>query len=146
MEKEKLFIVKQQALPEVLLKVVEVKRLLETNKSLTIQEATDEVGISRSSFYKYRDDIFPFHENARGKTITFMIQVNDTPGLLSTILKTLAENEFNILTIHQSIPEDNLATITISVQVPQNLEDVTETFKRIEAIKDVYYLKILASE
>ncbi len=146
MEKEKLYIVKQQALPEVLLKVVEVKRLLEANRLLTIQEATDQVGISRSSFYKYRDDIFPFHENARGKTITFMIQVSDTPGLLSSILKTLAENEFNILTIHQSIPEDNLATITISVQVPRQLEDITETFKRIESIKDVYYLKILASE
>lgn len=146
MEKEKLYIVKQQALPEVLLKVVEVKRLLEADKSLTIQEATDKMGISRSSFYKYRGDIFPFHENARGKTITFMIQVNDTPGLLSSILKTLAEHKFNILTIHQSIPEDNLATITISVQVPRELEDITETFKKIEEIKDVYYLKILASE
>ncbi len=32
---------------------------------LTVQEATDQGGISRSSFYKYKDDIFPFHENAK---------------------------------------------------------------------------------
>ena len=52
-------------------KVVEAKRLLESERVSTVQEATDRVGISRSSFYKYKDDIFPFHEEAKGKTITF---------------------------------------------------------------------------
>ena len=59
------FVVKEKAVPEVLLKVVEAKRLLETEKVLTVQEATDAVGISRSSFYKYKDDIFQFHDNAQ---------------------------------------------------------------------------------
>lgn len=59
-ETTKYFVVKQKAIPEVLLKVVEAKRLLESEKVLTIQEAVDAVGISRSSFYKYKDDIFPF--------------------------------------------------------------------------------------
>ena len=62
-EATKYFVVKQKAIPEVLLKVVEAKRLLESEKVLTIQEAVDAVGISRSSFYKYKDDIFPFHES-----------------------------------------------------------------------------------
>ena len=63
-ETTKYFVVKQKAIPEVLLKVVEAKRLLESEKVLTIQEAVDAVGISRSSFYKYKDDIFPFHDNS----------------------------------------------------------------------------------
>lgn len=146
MEKEKLFILKEKAVPEVLLKVVKVKRLLEVDNSLTIQEATDKVGISRSSFYKYKDYISPFHETARGKTITFMMQVNDKPGLLSTIINILATYGFNILTIHQSVPVNDLASITLSIEVPKELEDVTETFARIEEIEDVHYLKILASE
>ena len=54
-EATKYFVVKQKAIPEVLLKVVEAKRLLESEKVLTIQEAVDAVGISRSSFYKYKD-------------------------------------------------------------------------------------------
>lgn len=120
--------------------------MLETNKSLSIQEVTDLVGISRSSFYKYRDSIFPFYEKARGKTITFILQVNDTPGLLSSILNILASNDFNILTIHQSIPVNNLASVTLSVAVPQEFEDVTEIFRRIEELEDVYYIKLLASE
>ena len=73
------FVVKQKAVPEVLLKVVEAKRLLESERASTVQEATDRVGISRSSFYKYKDDIFPFRDNAKGKTITLMIQMDDEP-------------------------------------------------------------------
>ena len=72
-ETTKYFVVKQKAIPEVLLKVVEAKRLLESEKVLTIQEAVDAVGISRSSFYKYKDDIFPFHDNSQGTTITLKL-------------------------------------------------------------------------
>ena len=61
-EKKKYYVVTGKAVPEVLLKVVEAKKLLDAEKVLTVQEATDQVGISRSSFYKYKDDIFPFHE------------------------------------------------------------------------------------
>ena len=63
MGETKYFVVNKKAVPEVLLKVVEAKRLLETGKVLTVQEATDMVGISRSSFYKCKDDIFQFHDN-----------------------------------------------------------------------------------
>ena len=60
------FVVKQRALPEVLLKVVEANRLIDTQKVASVQEAVDKVGISRSSYYKYKDDIFPFHDSAEG--------------------------------------------------------------------------------
>ena len=63
-EKTKYFVLKKKAVPEVLLKVVEAKRLLESERAESVQEATELVGISRSSFYKYKDDIFPFHDNA----------------------------------------------------------------------------------
>ena len=68
-EKTKYFVVKQKAVPEVLLKVVEAKKLLESERVLTVQEATDRVGISRSSFYKYKEDIFPFYDNTRAKRL-----------------------------------------------------------------------------
>ena len=59
-KKIKYYVVRDKALPEVLQKVVEVKRLLETDKNMTVQEAAEQVGLSRSSFYKYKDDILPF--------------------------------------------------------------------------------------
>ena len=108
-EKKKYYVVTGKAVPEVLLKVVEAKKLLDAEKVLTVQEATDQVGISRSSFYKYKDDIFPFHEKEKGRTITLVIRLEDEPGLLSAVLKTIADFHANILTIHQSIPVNGCA-------------------------------------
>ena len=61
-QKKKYFVVRERAVPEVLLKVVQAKKLLDSEKVSTVQEAAEQIGISRSSFYKYKDDIFPFHE------------------------------------------------------------------------------------
>ena len=66
-KKNKYYVVPDKALPEVLQKVVEVKRLLETDKNLTVQEAAEQVGLSRSSFYKYKDDIFSLPRGSQGK-------------------------------------------------------------------------------
>lgn len=144
--KTQYFVVKQKAVPEVLLKVVEAKKLLETKAAETVQEATDQVGISRSSFYKYKDDIFPFHENVRGKNITFVIQMRDEPGLLSDVLKVVAEHNANILTIHQSIPINGLASTTISVEVLPETGNVSEMIEMIENKDGVQHLKILGGE
>ena len=143
---EKYFIVKKKALPEVLLKVVEAKHLLDSSRVLTVQEATDKVGISRSSFYKYKDDIFPFHDNSKGKTITFMLQMDDKPGLLSIVLNEVAKKGFNILTIHQSVPVNGIASITLSVEVAYESVGVTEVLDKIEELEGIHYLKILARE
>jgi chorismate mutase len=145
-EQDKFFIVNKKAVPEVLLKVVEAKRLLDSEKVITVQEATDTVGISRSSFYKYKDDIFPFHDNTRGKTITFMIQMDDEPGLLSRVLNEVAKNQVNILTIHQSIPTNGIASLTISVEIIPTALDLQEMIDGIEALEGIHYLKILARE
>ena len=145
-EATKYFVVKQKAIPEVLLKVVEAKRLLESEKVLTIQEAVDAVGISRSSFYKYKDDIFPFHDNAKGKTITMVIQLDDEPGLLSVVLRIVADYRANILTIHQSIPINGIASLTLSIQVLQTTGDISRMIEQLEGQTSVHHVKILAKE
>lgn len=146
MEKSKYFVLKQKAVPEVLLKVVEAKRLLESERVLTVQEATDRVGISRSSFYKYKDDIFPFHDQAKGRTVTFILQMDDKPGILSDILRTVAQFRGNILTIHQSIPINGIATLTLSVEIPPEAGDVENMVDQMEEQTGVHYLKILGRE
>ena len=145
-EATKYFVVKQKAIPEVLLKVVEAKRLLESEKVLTIQEAVDAVGISRSSFYKYKDDIFPFHDNSLGTTITLTFQMDDEPGILSDVLKIIAEYRANILTIHQSIPINGIASLTLSIQVLQTTGDISRMIEQLEGQTSVHHVKILAKE
>lgn len=140
------FVVRQKAVPEVLLKVVEAKRLLESEKALTIQEAVDAVGISRSSFYKYKDDIFQFHDNSQGTTFTLMFQMDDEPGLLSDVLKIIAEYRANILTIHQSIPINGIASLSLSVQILRDTGDITGMMEEMENQKGVRHVKILSRE
>ena len=140
------FVVRKRALPEVLLKVVEVNRLLETNKVLSVQEAVERVGISRSSYYKYKDDIFPFHDSARGKTITFACSMDDKPGLLSDVLKVVADFGANILTIHQTIPINGIASLSLSVQILDTTGDVSEMVAEIEKRSGVHNVKVLGRE
>ena len=131
LEKKKYFVVREKAVPEVLLKVVEAKRLLDTKRVGTVQEAADAVGISRSSFYKYKEDIFPFRDNIKGKILTFVIQLHDEPGLLSDVLKVVAEYGANIQTLHQSIPINGVATLTISVEVLAETGDISKMIETI---------------
>ena len=126
-EKGQYYVLKEKAVPDVLLRVVEAKRLLD-------------------SFYKYKDDIFPFHETAKGKTITMVIQLDDEPGLLSIVLKTVAEFHANILTIHQSIPINGIASLTLSVDVLPETGDVTQMVASIEEQTGIHYVKILGRE
>ena len=119
---------------------------MDSGRAESVQEATEEVGISRSSFYKYKDDIFPFHDNAKGKTITMVIQMDDEPGLLSAVLKVVADYHANILTIHQSIPVNGVASLTLSVDVLPGTGDVSGMVDDIEQKDGVHYLKILARE
>ena len=142
---EKYYVVRAKALPEVLLKVLEAKKLMD-RKKLTVQQAVEQVGISRSSFYKYKDDIFPFHDNAKGKTITMVIQLDDEPGLLSVVLRIVADYHANILTIHQSIPVNGIASLTLSVDVLNETGDISQMVDTIEQQQGIHYLKILARE
>lgn len=140
------YVVRKKAVPEVLLKVVEAKRLLDSEKVMTVQEATERVGISRSSFYKYKDDIFPFHDHSRGRTFTVMIQLDDEPGLLSGLLNCVAEYQANILTIHQAIPVNGVASITLSLEILNTTGDVSKLIDALEETQGVHYLKILSRE
>ena len=142
----KYYIVEANALPEIYLKVAEAKRLMETGEVATVNAATQRVGISRSSFYKYKDDIFPFYDNTKGKTITLVVQMDDKQGLLSDLLHVVAVYRANILTIHQSIPVNGVATLTLSVEVREDTGNVSSMIDELEVLDGIHYVKILARE
>lgn len=144
--KTKYYIVEYSALPEVFLKVVEAKKLIESRHALTVQDAVDMVGISRSSFYKYKDSISPFYEYSRGKTITLAFKLDDEPGVLSTILNGIAGFSCNVLTIHQSIPINGIADVTISIELVGTSDDMGKIISELSGIKGVHKIKIIARE
>lgn len=142
----KYYVVKEQAVPEVLQKVVKAKKLLDSGKVSSASEAAEQVGISRSSFYKYKEDIFEFHDNAEGRTINLSFQMEDEPGLLSDVIRIIAETKANILTIHQSIPINGVASLSLSIQVLNTTGDISQMVTLMENHKGVRNVKLLAGE
>lgn len=138
------YLVREKAVPEVLLKVLEAKRLME-HSQMTVQQATEAAGISRSSFYKYQDDIQPFRESAQGRTITLVLQIRDESGVLSDVLRVIAGYQGNILTIHQAIPLNGIATLTVSVEFAResNSSGMLDVLRSRAGVRDI---RILGSE
>lgn len=134
------------ALPDVFLKVVEAKKLLTLDKDRSVNDVVNEVGISRSAFYKYRDRVFPFHETTRGKVVTLSFVVDDFSGILSSIINEIAKAHANILTINQNIPINGLADVTISVETEGMICEMKELLGNIGTISGVRRTEILARE
>ena len=145
MKETNYYVIKKKAVPEVLLKVLEVQKLLDSKKAVSVLEATEKVGISRSS-YKYKDDIFPFYAGKKGRSITFVIEVDDQPGVMASILNIFALYKVNILTIHQSIPINGKGLLTVSVDIEDSQTDVSAMIQDVEKIEDVSYVKVIAME
>jgi len=140
------YLVDSSVLPEIFEKVVRVKRLLQTGKIKKINDAVKQVGISRSTYYKYKDYIFPFFEASKGKIITLFFILEDVSGILSNILNVIAKTRANILTINQNIPINGVANITISLQTGNMEGDIETLIKKMEKIEGVRKIEILARE
>lgn len=141
MEKEEPFyLIREDVLPEAMEKVLEVKAMLERGKANTIYEATNAVGISRSAFYKYRDGVFPFHKVVKESIITLFFHLEDHSGTLSKLLGEAATAGCNVLTIHQSIPLQGRASVSLSMDTAAmtiSIETLLKTFRSLPGAEKV---------
>ena len=72
--------------------------------------------------------------------------MDDEPGILSDVLKIIADYGANILTIHQSIPINGIASLSLSVQILQTTGDISLMIEQMEQQQGVHHVKILAKE
>lgn len=143
---QKYYLVSEKAVPEIFIKVVQVKELLSTGRAKDISDAVSKIGISRSTYYKYKDYIFLVSEGMIGHKATFSFLINHKPGALSAILSKIAENKGNILTINQDIPINKAANVTITIDMSNMEVAVDELIKQIKNINDVIDANIIAME
>ena len=143
-EETKYYIVEASALPEIFLKVAHAKELLSAGKASTVGEATQMTGISRSAFYKYRDSVMPFQNMMTGRIITFQLLLQDGPGVLNTVLTTLAEHHANIITINSIVPTNGCAIVTISADTMGLTIPLEELLRMLRQHNKVVKADILA--
>lgn len=140
------FLVRSEVLPEVFLKVMEVKRLLSSGNAASVNEAVRLVGLSRSAYYKYRDSILPFYEISAGYVVTLTLVVENLPGVLASILACFAEHKANVLTINQGIPINGLADLSVSLETREMNSTLSDLMHHLGRITGVRSHRILARE
>ena len=72
---ENYLIIHKSILPEYYEKVLEVRRMMESGKKKDVSQCVREVGISRSTYYKYKDFIIEPTEFASGRKAVFSMML-----------------------------------------------------------------------
>jgi len=139
-------IVDSTVLPDVFEKVIETKKMLNTNEASGITEATAKVGISRSTYYKYCNHVFKLSENNIGSKATLSLNLKHKSGTLSSILDIIAEYNGNILTITQDTPVNNNAKVTLKFNISELKISFNELIDELKTLDGVMNLSILIIE
>lgn len=146
MNKSHLIVVDSSVLPEVILKVLQVKKIMANKEAKSSAAACKLVGVSRSAYYKYRDCVYSYEEKLMQKIITLYMLLKDEPGVLSSVLVSLHNLSANILTVNQSIPIDGVATVTISLRLNESFEEAVAMKSIISELRGVVDIQLLSGD
>ena len=137
------YLVREEILPEAIEKTIKVKELLKKGEVRTINEAVEMLNLSRSAYYKYKDYVFPFYEASKEKIVTLALLLEHRSGVLSNVLKVLANEHGSVLTINQGIPLQGVANATLSIETMELAVDLEALLDKIRVIEGVKRLEVL---
>ena len=142
----KFLIVDKKILPNYFEKVVEASALLKSAKAKDVSEAVKIVGISRSTYYKYKDYIFePNTDNACRKAIISMMLVHQQ-GVLSKVLSQIANMKANVWTINQNPPVNSQANVVLSLDMTEATAPIDEILGKLNQIDGISNVKLIGIE
>ena len=139
-------IVEKSALPDYFLKVVEARRLLESGACQQVSGACEQVGISRSTYYKYKDKVVEPTRLTAGRKAVLLLMLDHESGVLSKVLNRLSGFGVNILTITQSLPIHDRASVTVSMDISDLGGTLEELLTALEGVGGVESLRLVAVE
>ncbi|MED4016372.1 ACT domain-containing protein [Sutcliffiella cohnii] len=142
---EKFYLVREDILPEAMKKAIDAKEMLARGKVHSVAEAVKRVDLSRSAFYKYRDAVFPFHMMVKEQITTLFFHLEDQKGALSQLLSIVANAGCNVLTIHQTIPLQGKANVTLSLDMSGLNEDINSLLGTLKKLEFVDKVEVLSS-
>ena len=139
-------IVERSALPDYFVKVVEARRLLETGACAQVSDAVRQAGISRSTYYKYKDKIMEPSQLNIGHRASLMLTLTHKAGMLSRVLNDVSDFCANILTITQSLPVHGKASIMLTLDMVKMQEPVERMIEALQQVEGVEKVRLLAVE
>ncbi|MDR7077942.1 chorismate mutase [Neobacillus niacini] len=142
---KKFYLIREDVLPEAMKKTLDVKEMLERGKAESIWDAVQQVDLSRSAYYKYRDTVFPFSTIVKERLVTLFFHLEDRSGTLSKLLGVVASSGCNVLTIHQTIPLQGRANVTLSLNTTQISTDIDELLSELRKLEFVEKVEVLGT-
>jgi chorismate mutase len=139
-------IVSKKILPDYLEKVIRARDLLSTHKAASVTEAARMAGISRNTYYKYRDSVYAPSESSGVRRANLSLVLAHEPGSLSTVLHALSDANMSVITISQSIPIAGTASVTISLDITRSEFDAAEMILHLKKLTQVISVHLDAME
>ena len=143
---ENYLIVHKSILPEYYEKVLAVRRLMDSGKCREVSQAVRQVGISRSTYYKYKDYIFEPTDVSGSRKAVLSMMLSHEPGVLSAVLLCISEAGGSVVTISQSPPIHDLASLTLTLDVSGMTVPLAELLDTLRAAPGVDSARLLAME
>ena len=143
---ENYLLIHKNILPEYYEKVLAARHLLEDGKAKEVSQAVKMVGISRSTYYKYKDFILEPSEMTVGHKAVLSMMLTHEPGVLSTVLTHISEAGGSVLTITQSLPIHGNANVVISVDMTNMTMAPDGIMDQLMSLRGVRSSKLIAIE
>lgn len=142
-EGKKYYMVREDILPESILKTALAKEMLANGEAENIIEAVDRLGMARSTFYKYKDGVFSFFNADTLNIINISLLLQNMSGVLSGVLNCIASLKANVLTINQNLPLHGVAYVTLAVSIDEMIVSVDELLNELEKREGVKTVEII---
>lgn len=142
----KYFIVDSDILPDVLVKVVEARDLIRNGRARRITVASKMVGISRGTYYKYKDKIFAPGIGLGDRKAVISLKLKHLSGVLSQVLDQMSTVKANIITLNQNIPIHDIASVVISFDMAEMKVSIEDLLKKLEQLEGVNGVRLEAVE
>lgn len=139
-------IVHKKILPVYYEKVLQARNLLESGAERDVSAAVRAVGISRSTYYKYKDYIYSPDSGEMGRKAVISMLLSHEIGVLSTALNKLSALGVSVLTISQNLPIRDVASVLMTLDVSQMSVSIEETTHILGQIPGVENVSLVALE
>ena len=143
---ENYLIIHKSILPEYYEKVLEARNLIESGQIRDVSAAVRKVGISRSTYYKYKDYILQPSELNTGRRAVLSVMLSHETGVLSSLLMKISDTGSSVLTITQSLPIHGVASVTISLDISHMNCRVEDLLTMLSETPGAQKTKLLAIE
>ena len=139
----KYMVVDKALLPSYCEKVIEARQLLEDGAAKDVSEAVKKVGISRSTFYKYKDMVREMSTISMGRHAIISMMMNHRVGVLWTVLRIISNYDYSVWTITQNPPVDNKANVVITLDLGQDADSLDDMLREIATVAGLSRIQLL---